>query len=214
MRLDPYFSKRTADPDEPIVSKALENLGDKKAPPFKKAADGYQVTETVPDSGFRPLGADAPVQIGGVTVDHKAAARPPGPRIIDIDGDQDDLAKETTYAPDGVHIPGAEPGADSHAPLFAPAQGQPMTKAVSDEARAALDAAAKKGWSPQGPGIAGAGETMVHPDLPGHKLHVAPSGKWSHMGPGGSDGGSKLHNAGDADELKDHLKNIHQGFAK
>lgn len=146
MRLDPFLKVKSADPDEVIVSKAA---------PF--------------------LGADAPVQIGGTSVPHTAAAAPPGPRICESDGDQDTVAQEETYAPDGVRIPGGEPsnpdvavfrtaaakgevppGILSGDPVlhddkkktektFRPF-GEAVAKMWSDEARAAAAEARKHGW--------------------------------------------------------------------
>jgi len=83
--------------------------------------------------------------------------------------------------------------------------------------------AQQRGWEPAPmptvPGNASeppkkkGGAMLVHPDLPGHAIHVKRDGKWAHMGPG--IGGDKMHEAGaDADELASHLRSVHTGLAK
>lgn len=85
-------------------------------------SEGYDVVEEeAGDSNgvFRPLGADAPIQIGGVDVPRETAGFV-GPKVVTMDGDQDSIAEEKTYAPDGVCIPGAVPGASEGKKLFSP----------------------------------------------------------------------------------------------
>src|SRR5690242_14218582 len=110
---------------------------------MQKAADLTEVPAGQFESnGFKPLAADAPVQVGAAAAPHKEAAPPSHPRVIDIDGDQDSIAQETLYAPDGVHVPGAEPMKSAGEDLF-----QPVGKAADAE-KATIDEAQKKGWSP------------------------------------------------------------------
>ena len=150
-------------------------------------------------------------------------ARPPMPKTIEVDGDQDSLARtsQSTDPTDSFRVGYVTDAAEEGDDLMSPAPNPrdygafPLGKSAKDDMQDTLTCAAKKGWGANSPQIAGGGAVLSHPDLPGHHLHVAADGKWSHMGPHTPDGNPKMHGTGaGAGELKSHLRGLHQGLAK
>jgi len=150
-------------------------------------------------------------------------ARPPMPKTIEVDGDQDSLARtsQSTDPTDSFRVGYVTDAAEEGDDLMSPAPNPrdygafPLGKSVKDDMQDTLTCATKKGWGANSPQVAGGGAVLSHPDLPGHHLHVAADGKWSHMGPHTPDGHPKMHGTGaGAEELKSHLRGLHQGLAK
>jgi hypothetical protein len=184
---DPFLTKRTPHPDDVVKSVPVP------------------VAKAVPD-----------------------VARPPMPKTIEVDGDQDSLARtsQSTDPTDSFRVGCVTDAAEEGDDLMSPAPNPrdygafPLDlekRSEKDAMEDTLTCAAQKGWGANSPQVAGGGTVLSHPDLPGHHLHVATDGKWSHMGPMGSapEGHPKMHETGrSAEELKSHLRGLHQGLAK